>query len=241
MDRPLVYYWKEAISETSLHSSSIHSSKISTLLPTPLTDARQPTIILQWSTYTPWLILPYCLHSLSNCEWFWWPNNQNFTKKLPSCKTPYISGTPTPCFSIYQDHQWQWPKFATNQQHSWTSTSSWYAPQLPLICLPNGYTTNNWATQQRFPTNEFCDHLSSELCDLSRLIYKSPWTDWHPWWKHPIFFHQIPLHSDSKELLQLLNQFPTQSWVPTLPCYQDYWCYWPPNVCYCRLQNHPKF
>ena len=29
--------------------------------------------------------------------------------------------------------------------------------------------------------------------------------------------------------LQLLNQFPTQSWVTTLPCYQDYWRYWPPT------------
>jgi hypothetical protein len=126
---------------------------------------RQPTITLQWSTYAPWLILPYCLHSLSTCERFRPPNNRNFTKKLPSCKTPHIRCTPTPCTSIHQGHQQWWPRFATYQHHPWTPTSSWHAPQLPLFCLPNGYTTNNWATQQCSPTNESCHRLSSELCD----------------------------------------------------------------------------
>ena len=190
----LVYFRPEAISETSLHSS-IHSSKVNKLLPTPLTDNKaandQPTHLGSFSliaiTHSP------LVNGFGNPTTGISPRSSLVARYLISD----ISRTPTPCLSIYQDHQWWRPRFATYQHHSWPSTSSWYAPQLPLFCLPNGYTTNNWATQQCSPTNKSCHHLSTELCDLSTLIYKSSWTDQHPWWKQPKFFHQISLHSNS--------------------------------------------
>ncbi len=173
----LVSFQTEAIPEMSLHSS-ILSSKINKLLPTPSTDNKtdnnHPTMISLHTLANPPSLPTLTLHLCKVVA----TQQPNFTKKLPSsCMTPHIRCTPTPCTSIYQGHQQWWPRFATYQHHSWTLTSSWYAPQLPLFSLFNGFTTNNWATQQCSPTNESCHHLSS---DWSRLTNKSPWTDQHP-------------------------------------------------------------
>ncbi len=95
-----------------------------------------------------------------------------------------------------------------------------------LICFSTTTTLpSQWlhCLQQFYSATELCYNLSNWICYMSRYIYKSPSTDWHPWWKQSILFRQISLHSDTNTHLQLLNWLPTtRSWVPTLRCCQDY-------------------
>jgi hypothetical protein len=100
------YLQVEAISETPLHLS-IHSSKINKLLSILLTIKRQPMLIQQSTSYQPWLFYPYCLHSFKACELLWFSITRNSTNKLPCCKAPYISCTPSSRFNLYICHQQQ--------------------------------------------------------------------------------------------------------------------------------------
>ncbi len=215
----LVYFWTEAISETFLHSSII-SSKINKLLPTPLTDNMtandHPTMI---NLHT--LTHPALLHSLT----------LHLITVLACCKTPHISCTPTPCKSIYQSTK------VTNSDDPDLQPTNIILGHLPPADMLLNYHCSAFSMATEPTTEELNNapqprNLATTVAVNFEICQDMPSTNhlaWHPWWKQQILYCQISLHSNFYKHLQQLNQFPTQSWVPTLPCYQDYCCYWPPT------------